>query len=163
MKKITFIVLMFGVFLFAHSQEYRLNDNVEWLKGKLNSVCVKQMQIIAEAMFKYHNKNGKFPAKPSELKGYIEFPPYNADRAYLIFISPADTIDINDVDGWDYVDNNCSYILNDKANIDDWKDVLISEKRYFLWPDRKTYVFIGKHAATITDKGLEEIKKNGKL
>ena len=159
------IIFLVGMSIFSHAQEYRKQDNVQWLKHKLNFVCVKQMQIIATAMMKYHTKNGTFPSKPSDLKGYITSPPYDNGRiAYLLFISPSDTTRFDHKgDGWSFVDKHGSYILNIKADINNWKDVLVSEKKPFLWIDRKSYVFIGGHGLTVDEKSLKKFQQTGKL
>ena len=158
------VILLGGMSISSYAQEYRKQDNVQWLKHRLSSVCVKQMQIIADAMMKYHGKNGEFPSKPSDLKGYITSPPYNNGRiAYYIFISPSDTTEFDDKgDGWDFVDKHGSYILNAKADIDNWQDILISEKKPFLWPNKKSYVFVGGHGATIDEKSLKKLQSKMK-
>ena len=166
MRKILLFVVMVAFAVFAYGQQKeRPQDDVKWLKQKLNSVCIKQMQIIADAMMRYHKKNNSFPSKPSDLKGYISAPPYDNGRiAYLIFISPADTTRFDyKTNGWDFVDKHGSYILNGKADINNWKDVLITEKKDFLWSGRKSYVFVGGHGLTTSEGSLKKFQETGKL
>jgi hypothetical protein len=166
MRKVLLLVVIVAFASLAYGQQKgRPQDNVNWLKHKLNFVCLKQMQIIADAMMRYHQKNNSFPSKPSDLKGYITSSPYDNGRiAYLIFISPADTTKFDyKADGWDFADKHGSYILNGKADINNWKDILISEKKDFLWLGKKNYVFVGGHGFTTSEESLKKFQKTGKL
>ena len=144
----------------------RKQDNKLWLKQRLHSVSTDQMQVIAKAMVTYHEKHKKFPHKPSDLKGFINIPPYDNGRiAYQIFLSPSDTTTFEDhyTKGWDFADKNTSYVFHYNADIYDIDAVLLSEKKSYLWENAKTYVFVGGHAISGTDATLKKYLKNGKL
>jgi len=156
---------LLGTILFAACSTTQGSRETEDLKMSLRGVCMKQMQEIASAMLEYREKNGTLPKKPSDLKGYITARAYDGDRlSWQIFISPVERIEVDrEMDPWAFADANTSYTFHSDADLENWRDILLSEKKPFLWPDKKIHVAVGGHAMLLTDAELKKYLENGKL
>ncbi|WP_372371006.1 hypothetical protein [Candidatus Uabimicrobium sp. HlEnr_7] len=165
--KITFLEVLKNLVDRVDSLEKKDRENqkpeeyekkLEWLKMSLYGESVNNMQEISIAMIEYHKKNGKLPSKPSDLKGYFVIKYKNLE--HRVFLSPSDTTTFNyQSKAWDFVDKHSSYILHQKANMQNRRDVLVSEKSYFLWPKKKGYVFVDGHGDLLSEKELDEFQK----